>query len=57
MFGGALTSLSLNIVNCKEVNDPGGEVKGDVVFVLLNGQAVPVAVAGSGHPAAVQQHR
>lgn len=48
-----LTFLLLYAVDSEEVDDSGGEVESDVVFVLLNGQTVTVAVAGSGHPSTV----
>ena len=51
--GQLLTFLLLYAVNSKEVNDSGCEVKSNVVFVLLDGQTVSVAVTGSGHPSTV----
>lgn len=50
-----LTLVLLDAVDGEEVDDSGGKVQGDVVFVLLNGQTVAVAVAGSGHASTVQQ--
>lgn len=51
--GHMLTFLLRYAVDREEVDDSRGEVEGDVVLVLLNGQTVAVAVAGSGHPPTV----
>ena len=41
----------------EEVNDPGGEVQGDVRAVLQDGQTVAVSVARPGHAAAEEHQR
>lgn len=46
-----------SILDDKEVDDPGGEVQSDLRFAVDDGDAVPVAVAGSGHTTAEQQER
>lgn len=48
-----LTFLLLCAVDSEEIDDPRREVESDVVFVLLDGQAVAVTVAGSGHSSTV----
>lgn len=48
-----LTFLLLCAVDSEEIDDPRREVESDVVFVLLDGQAVAVTVAGSGHSTTV----
>lgn len=46
-----------SVFDDEEVDDPGGEVQSDLRLAVDDGDAVPVAVAGSGHPAAEQQER
>lgn len=48
-----LTFLLLCAVDSEEIDDPRREVESDVVIVLLDGQAVAVTVAGSGHSSTV----
>lgn len=41
----------------KEVDYPGGEVQSDLCLAMNDCDAVPVTIAGSGHPAAKEQER
>lgn len=50
------TSLWFDVVDSEEVDHSRCEVQSDVLLVLLDGQTMSVPIAGSGHPAAVQQH-
>lgn len=48
-----LTFLLLYVVNSEEVDDSRCKVEGDVGFVLLDCQTVPVTIAGSWHPSTI----